>query len=146
MKRLGTTICPISFKLPDEIMELQDPFLQNVYVERNEEGRSFDCNIWYDDGWVSSSVDFFLADSEITAAPSIEALVAERRGEAREKLKNAVVCLTRLLPPRPEPKITISTTFAGWMTGVSSYVTFSLGGSSSPIQASGLAGIHVARK
>ena len=92
--------------------------MRNVCVERNEETRSFDCRVWYDDGWISSSVDFFLTDDEIAAAPNIEALVAERRGEAREKLKNAVVCLKRLLP-RPEPERV-------WELSSSSVVVFSV--------------------
>ena len=79
----------------------EDPFLRNVSVTRNENERRFDCRISYDDRWVSSSVDFAVSDDEMAAVPNIAVLVAERRGDARKKLVNAVICLRRLLPPEP---------------------------------------------
>ena len=82
-------------------MNSEDIFLRNFYAERNEAARSFDCRISYDDGWISTHVDFAVGDEELSAAPDVAVLMAERREEARDKLKNAVVCLTRLLPPRP---------------------------------------------
>lgn len=91
----------------------EDPFLRNVSVWRNEAKCRFDCAMWYDDGWVSSSVDFMITDEELATASSVESFVAERRGEAREKLKNAVICLQRLLPPKPEPEITWITSASG---------------------------------
>jgi len=70
----------------------------------------------YDDGWIKTHVDFEISDGDMNAAPHAGAFFAERRGEAREKLKNAVICLTRLLPPRKleEPV---------WVSGVSSIMT-----------------------
>ena len=109
-------------------MNSEDLFLRNFYVERNEATRSFDCRISYDDGWISTHVDFAVTDDELATAPDVAVLMAERRGEAREKLKNAVVGLTRLLPPRPKPEqvwgvssIGIGTTGVGSFTRVTSY-------------------------
>ena len=82
----------------------QDPFLRNVAIARNEAARGFDYRLSYDDDRISTHVDFTVTDAEIAAAPDANVLIAERRGEAREKLKNAVICLDRLLPRRPEPE------------------------------------------
>lgn len=83
---------------------LDDPFLHNVSVLRNEAENRYDCIIQYNDNWVSSSVNFNITDTELSVASNIESFIAERRGEAREKLKNAVICLQRLLPRPPEQK------------------------------------------
>ena len=113
-------------------MNSEDLFLRNFYVERNEATRSFDCRISYDDGWISTHVDFAVTDDELATAPDVAVLMAERRGEAREKLKNAVVGLTRLLPPRPrEVQFSVVTSY-----GPASHMSI----------VAGLARIQVAKK
>lgn len=83
---------------------IDDPFLKNISSVRDEAAKSTHHRLSYDDGWVKTHVDFAITDEEMAAAPHKGVFFAERRGEAREKLKNAVACLKRLLPPRPQPK------------------------------------------
>ena len=116
----------------------QDSFLRNVAIARNEAARGFDYRLSYDDDRISTHVDFTVTDAEIAAAPDANVLMAERRGEAREKLKNAVVCLKRLLPSRPEPHFILVSS--------GSFFTSTYSGSLSPIQAYGPASVHVTRK